>query len=145
MQPVWLLIYVILFIVLSIFDIKNKRIPTAGFVIVAAVSLLYLVICGREELRITDVLFSCVPGLVLVALSFLSDGKVGAGDGLLIMCLGPGLGLERIAYVLMGALIAGSLFSGILLALKKAGRNTAIPFVPFITIGLGVMGCIFTL
>ena len=37
------------------------------------------------------------------------------------------------------AVVGSSLFSGVLLILKKAGRKTRIPFVPFVAFGVGVM------
>lgn len=144
MQLVWLLIFGSVFLILSVYDVRSKRIPAPGFITVAVLSVLCLILNNEGDLRFTDIIFSCMPGLVLVVLSILSDGKIGVGDGLLIACLGPGLGLERIAYVLMGALLAVSVFGGILLISRRGRKNTEIPFVPFITVGLGVMGCVFT-
>jgi len=106
----------------------------------ALISILFFKYEGFEW---TDVGLSVIPGLFLVALSFITEGKVGMGDGIVTAMLGPALGLEKSIYVLMGALILNSLLSGILLLFKKAGKNTRIPFVPFLTTALGVVTFVY--
>lgn len=143
MQYMWILIYGLILIVLAVFDIRTKSIPVWGLGAVFAVSVVCCVTGSGNGIDIPGIVLACVPGAFMIVLSFMTEGKIGMGDGVLILGIGIGLGLEKTAYLLMGALIAGCIFSGILLVFKKAGKNTRIPFVPFITFGLGVMAFAF--
>jgi leader peptidase (prepilin peptidase)/N-methyltransferase len=86
-----------------------------------------------------EIMISLLPGVVMLLVAFLSREGIGYGDGLLALSIGPGLGAEVMLYGICGALFLSSVISGILLVLRKAGRNTRIPFVPFMTLGVGVM------
>lgn len=139
----WLVVGMLIFGVLSVFDIRSRRIPVCGFVIVFIYSLLSLVCFRESDLVWSDVLMSSIPGLVLIGLSVVTDGKIGLGDGILVVGIGLALGIEKCAYMLAGALIFCCLFSGGLLVFRKAGLHTRIPFVPFITAGMGVIFFVF--
>lgn len=143
MQYMWLLGFMIALILISCFDIRSKSIPLWGFVLIGILSVLYILISEEMEPNIVDILVSCIPGVVLLSLSFLTDDKIGKGDAILILELGIGLGIETICYVLTGALIAVFIFSVIMLALKKIKRTSRIAFVPFITFSMGVIGYVF--
>ncbi|MBQ9334030.1 MAG: prepilin peptidase [Lachnospiraceae bacterium] len=139
----WLVVGILIFAVLSVFDIKSRRIPICGFVIVFVYSVLSLVCFKENDLVWSEVLMSAIPGLVLMGLSVITEGKIGLGDGILVAEIGLALGIEKCAYMLTGALILSCLFSGGLLAFRKAGLHTRIPFVPFITAGMGVIAFVF--
>lgn len=87
----------------------------------------------------SDVLMSLVPGVFLLLLSFVSGQSVGYGDGLLILCAGPALGAGVAVMGMVAGVFACGLISGILLVLKKVGKKAKMPFVPFLTLGMGVM------
>ena len=135
----WLIAVVVVLVVLSIFDIRSRRIPVSGFVIIFVMSLMYRGITDGRDVDLLGVVWSVIPGLLLIGLSVLTERKIGMGDGILILVLGPGLGLLRCIYLLAGAFFLCCVFSGALLLLRKADRKTRIPFVPFITLGMGVM------
>ena len=139
----WLVVGILIFAVLSVFDINSRRIPICGFVIVFVYSVLSLVCFKENDLVWSEVLMSAIPGLVLMGLSVITEGKIGLGDGILVAEIGLALGIEKCAYMLTGALILSCLFSGGLLAFRKAGLHTRIPFVPFITAGMGVTAFVF--
>lgn len=121
--------------VLSICDIRRKRVPLglllAGAMFAAAVSL-YGGIKG--EINIFQLCKSLIPGTVLLILAG-ATGKAGCGDGIIVMALGLVEGYELCLFTFFGGLVLAALFSGVLLIIKKAKRNTKIPFVPFLTAG----------
>ncbi len=139
----WLVVGILIFAVLSVFDIRSRRIPICGFVIVFVYSVLSLACFRETEFVWTDVLMSVIPGLVLMGLSVITEGKVGLGDGILVAEIGLALGIEKCACMLTGALVLSCLFAGGLLVFRKAGLQTRIPFVPFITAGMGVIAFVF--
>lgn len=81
-----------------------------------------------------------VPGTALLILAW-ATGKAGWGDGVAVMALGLAGGYESCLTALFGGLILTALFSGGLLLTRKAGRNTKIPFVPFLTAGWLLVVC----
>lgn len=121
--------------VLSICDIKRKSVPLwlvwAGMIFAAAVSLHGGI---RGEINMLQLCKSLIPGTVLLILAG-ATGKAGCGDGIIVMALGLAAGYETCLFTLFGGLILIALFSGGLLIIKKANRNTKIPFVPFLTAG----------
>ncbi len=135
----WLIAAVAVMTVLSIYDIRSRRIPVAGFAILFIMSVLYRMATDGSNVYIPDLVWGIVPGLLMMGLSLVTEQKVGTGDGILILILGLGMGPVRCVYVLAGAMVLCCVFCGVLLLIHRAGRNTQIPFVPFITLGMGVM------
>lgn len=128
-----------LLLLASITDIRKKEVPVweiAGFI---GISLMRAAALFPEgDIDVTGLVLSVVPGIIVLLLAFVTRQGIGYGDGLVILALGPTLGLERMGLCLMVAFFACSVLSGILFLIKKAGKNSRIPFVPFITIGMGV-------
>lgn len=124
----------------SVSDIKSREIP--GWLLIccgvlSAGKVIFLL--TRGELSVPEMALSLLPGLVLLALAYLSRQGVGYGDGLLALCIGPAVGAPALLTGMCVAIIVSGLFSGMLLATRKVGRKAKIPFVPFMTFGLGVM------
>ena len=79
-----------------------------------------------------EIFSGIIPGAFIIAVSFLSRGEVGAGDGLLLMAVGLLLGIEStISLLFTGALLCASV-SAVGLSAKWLRRKDALPFVPFI-------------
>ncbi len=127
-------------IVSSVEDVRKKEVPIweviACFTISAlsAVAGLYM-----GEKNLTDIVLSLIPGTLIVLVALVSREQIGYGDGLLILGSGPALGLYDLGMGTVIALFSSGVISGALLIMKKAGKKTRIPFVPFITFGMGVM------
>ena len=121
-------------------DLKKQEIPGLLIACCLALSLgrmIFLLTKGTFEPA--DALISLVPGIMLLFLSFITRQGVGYGDGLLLLSVGPAVGAVALVPGICVAVMVSGLFSGVLLALRKAGRKTRIPFVPFMTFGLGVL------
>jgi leader peptidase (prepilin peptidase)/N-methyltransferase len=71
-------------------------------------------------------------GLGLVLLSKATGGKIGIGDGLVLAVTGMGLGFWTNMELFAIALSLAAVFSIGLLVIRKANRNKAIPFMPFL-------------
>lgn len=118
-----------------IYDIKNKRIPVWILLTGGVLALIGLLVEGFL-LGWAGALVSggiaLLPGAGLLALSFLTEKKVGVGDGLLLMVIGLAEGGEKVLLVFGTGLFLQSLVAVVLLLLKKAKKQTQIPFAPFL-------------
>ncbi|MBR5360310.1 MAG: prepilin peptidase [Lachnospiraceae bacterium] len=139
----WMVVGIMILAALSIYDIRTRKIPVCGLAVILVFTVVSM-ICFRDESVIwMDALLSMIPGLMLIGLGVLTEGKVGIGDGIIVMLLGPALGFEKCVYMLTIALILNCITAGALLAFRKAGPKTRLPFVPFITVSLGVITIAF--
>lgn len=85
---------------------------------------------------------SVIPGVAFWLLSFITDGKVGYGDGWMLTMIGLFTGLWKCFLILMIGLISSSLVVLILLAARRVSRNYQLPFAPFLLLGMGVVVCL---
>ena len=129
----------LLMTILSVFDMKMRKIPVCLIIFGMGIALLRLALIfpwngpPSEQQRIfTVALLGALPGLVVTALSFITD-KIGRGDGAVMIMIGL---FEDCTFVTLASCI-GCIFlavcSGILLAFHRVGKNTPMPFVPFLT------------
>ncbi len=130
---------IVLLLVTSYTDIRKKEIyfrEIAGLGLLSAVST--AVVFMRGEFNPGDFLSSLIPGILIILLSVTSREGIGLGDGIMVLLLGPILGFRGLVIGILMAFFMNSFVSGILLFIRKAGRKTRIPFVPFIAAGMGV-------
>ena len=121
-------------------DIRNREISLLPIFACGAVSLLRSALdLYRGALDPVDLLLSLLPGALFLIIALVSREGVGYGDGLLLLVAGPALGFVTAALGATTAVFASGMTSGVLLTLRRVGRKTKLPFVPFLTFGMGVM------
>ncbi len=81
---------------------------------------------------VMDIAGGVFAGIVLLITSHLTRGKIGAGDGLLLMVTGVLLGTLENIRLLTAASVLTAVFSMILLITRRCRRDTELPFVPFL-------------
>ncbi|PYG88521.1 leader peptidase (prepilin peptidase)/N-methyltransferase [Ruminiclostridium sufflavum DSM 19573] len=131
-EAVALLSLVTIQFVSSINDLYNKTIPLkllfigiiTGFVCFA---LLY----GADFLR-NSISGGVAAFLIMLIIILLSKGQVGGGDLWLMTVTGFFAGVKDFINILFVSVISAGLHSVIALIIKKADKNTEIPFAPFI-------------
>lgn len=121
----------------AIQDIKEKRIRILPCLVGIILGIVFNLI---GEKGIAAVFGGLVPGAFLLLCSAVSREAVGCGDGVILMAIGSIIGGVYGAMALMDALIVSGLVSLVLLTVKKAGRSTTIPFVPFLFAGFVITG-----
>lgn len=123
----------------TIFDIKKKEIPLilAGAGIMAAVGFTIWQI-GNGSILTAQAALSLLPGLFFLLTGWCTKEKVGYGDGVLLLIIGLMAGFYQCLIGLCISLLLSAFFGVLLLFLHKAQRNSRLPFVPFLTIGMGV-------
>ena len=129
----WILMAAVL-IPCTIKDIRTKRINgyICLFGILAAIFVRERIL---EEAGIR-MMMDAVPGIIIYIVAFLTKEKIGKGDALSLIFIGMAAGIETVLSALFISLSITALLSGILLILKKVKRDTKLPFLPFLSIGV---------
>lgn len=126
----------LLLVLCSFFDIKWKKIPLwaflAGGVWALASVVISCVVQGSVMQVIGGTLAATLPGIIFLILSFLTEKKVGYGDGILLIILGVLEGLKNVSFICCIGLFLQSLVAVVLVMLRKADKQTCIPFIPFL-------------
>ncbi|SHN61229.1 leader peptidase (prepilin peptidase) / N-methyltransferase [Butyrivibrio hungatei DSM 14810] len=131
----------VLLVIASIEDIRKREISGTVLLGLAGVSLVCSVLSVyRGQSTFSDVAMSLLPGAVVILLAWITREGIGYGDGLLLIAMGPVIGLRGIVMGLVIAFFAGGVLSIILMIFKKVGKRYSFPFVPFMTIGM-VVSC----
>lgn len=71
-------------------------------------------------------------GIIFCVISYLSRQAVGLGDAVVSSILGFALGIYDMLLVLFLAFCFTAVIGSLLLVLKRIGRKTQIPFLPFV-------------
>ena len=135
----FIILMMLILIISGICDIKNKAISMKILIPAGVISL----VCGICQLYYGTTIYSeicsLIPGGIVLALAYLTKEQIGYGDGLVILALGPVFGLINVIIGLCAAFVISALFSMALLISKKAGKKSSLPFLPFLTAGMGAV------
>ena len=131
---------VALLFVAAFSDIRTKRIslffPIIQ-IILSACYWLYQMQFGKIETE--NFLISFVPGGILLFVCLVSMQGIGIGDGLLVLSLGPLLGMINTLLAILIAFTLSAIVGAVLLIFHRANGKSKIAFVPFLAAGVGVM------
>ncbi|SFC83439.1 prepilin peptidase [Butyrivibrio sp. YAB3001] len=135
-----IIIQFLIMIYASIKDMKNKVVSIWVPGLCGMISIIKTILdLLNGDLEPTNIVLSLIPGLLLIIMSFMTSGGIGSGDGIVLLAIGPLFGLEKIYGGVLLAFAFCSLMSIFLLATKRANKQTHLPFIPFITLGMGVI------
>lgn len=135
-------IEILLFLLLAVcafFDGIRKEIPLAVVWIGIMTALLLQIRGDLGENTWQAVLASTLPGAAFWGLSLLTREKVGYGDGWMLLMTGLFTGLGRCFMILLVGLMLESALILVLLAARKITTDKAVPFAPFLLLGMGVV------
>lgn len=125
-----------LLIVMSMTDMKIRKIP---FVVLAAgnaVAGLYQLVFRQEDM--ISIAGGAMVGIIFLIAGRLTGESIGYGDGMGILGLGIYLGFWKLLEVLVGAFFFLAIGAVVALCRKKMSRKCALPFYPFLTAGYAV-------
>ena len=115
-------------------DIRAKRIN--GYICLAGILAALFVrerLLGEESLAL---MIGLLPGLILYAIAFLSGERIGKGDALTLMFIGAVSGIETVLPAMFVSFAAAAVLSAVLLSFKKVRKDTKLPFLPFLSLGV---------
>lgn len=111
-------------------DYKEKKV-SLYCVLFAGIAGIALHILFLEH-SVADILAGMSIGAVVLMISWVSRGRIGLGDGMVLVISGIFLGFWQNLKLFMMALLLAGIWSLFLLTIKKKGRNYRIPFLPFL-------------
>jgi leader peptidase (prepilin peptidase)/N-methyltransferase len=124
------------------FLILDKVLLTVG-IMVLALNLGLDLLMGHSlgsSLVLSGLIGALAAGAVFLLIWFLSGGKwMGLGDVKLVVLLGLTFGYAEVGILLLLAFWLGLAVSLVLLAARKAGMNTKLPFGTFLTVAAVIM------
>lgn len=116
---------------ISIMDIRRRRVPVRMLVLGGILACAALAYKCRGGVAYGDILGGMLPGILLLAVA-LATKKAGYGDGIVLLFLGITAGGAKSLMLLGISLFLAAIFSIVLLMTRKAGKNTRIPYLPFL-------------
>jgi leader peptidase (prepilin peptidase)/N-methyltransferase len=120
-------------LILSAEDLWKKEIA----LLTAAVMAVGGALCSLLGGAWTDVsvLLQFIPGLLVLLFARVSGECIGYGDGWVLLSLGCFLDVEELVSLCMIALSCAGVVALFMLLVLRRGRQTRIPFVPFLLLG----------
>lgn len=121
-------IITIYLIILSISDIRKKKIPLVAVLLPALAVILYSIVTGK----FLNILLGIWPGLLLCGLALSLPGSLGIGDGLLGIVYGVLYGWKRTCLWILFGLILVAVY-GVCMCIHNKNQKE-IPLIPFLTV-----------
>lgn len=111
-------------------DAKTKEVSVRLLIVFGCIGLIFYWI-GRP-VSIREELMGIAIGAVVLCICRFTGGKIGEGDGWLLIVTGIYLGLYHNIELLTGGLLLSALWAIVLIVVKKAGKEKEMPFIPFL-------------
>lgn len=134
-------LYSILFIYLlamSIYDVKRKEIHMGVTLLTGGVLSAIRIFQFFHKDVTFELVLGVVPGILVLLLSYFTHGKIGMGDGFVMMVCGTVLSLFENLLLLFLAFVLSAAVGAGLMIFRRVKRSYIMPFVPFICISFGV-------
>lgn len=119
----------------ALWDIKKKAVPKVFLLIWGIVSVIYFVFEIINGQNMLGLLLGVIPGIITLVLSIVTKEKIGLGDGLILICVGCLQTIKDVLCMIFFSFIFLTVVLIFLLAIRRIGRSSRIPFVPFLFLG----------
>ena len=141
MQQMWNQAVVVSMLTLcSAEDMKRKQIRLNPVLLFGILGIFFHMLWRVQSIE--NILLGMSVGVVLLMLSVLTGGRIGAGDAVLLIVTGIYLGLEQNLQLFFSGLLLCGMWALGLLILRKKSRKDSIPFVPFLLAAyMGMLLC----
>lgn len=117
-------------------DVKTRRVSTK--LAAAAGTAAVLAELAWRPLSAACWLAGALPGVFLLLAGRITEEAIGYGDGAAVLVCGSFLGFWGCLEVTLWGLLLTAPVSLSLIVLKKAGRKTRLPFLPFLLAGYAI-------
>lgn len=124
------------FIILSIWDIRERQIPqymlVAGTAIASVILGINVFVVGDVFWKMLTAFCGIIPGVGAMVLAKVS-GKIGMGDGWVLLIVGLVSDYKICIAVLGVSMLLMASYSIIMLIVRRVTRDTMLPYLPFLT------------
>lgn len=137
---IWKILIGIVLAGISVEDYKKRSVSLLKIMLMVFIGIAGILIfdCYTIPMGILGLL----PGLSIIGISYVSRGKIGLGDGLVLCALGFFVGINHVFIMLISALFIAAFFSAGMLLCKRFAWKSEMPFIPFILMGyIGAVLC----
>lgn len=139
-MKIMFVILIVYLLVMSICDIKTKRINLCiSIVTFAVLFVMNLYLTYKTGRSITEGFSGMLVGVFVILVSYVTRGQVGMGDGVIFLISGLCWGAYENGILLLISLVMTSIIGMSLVIIRRKGRHYRLPFVPFVCVGFGVM------
>lgn len=121
----------------SIEDIRQKKITVTITLFSGILGILMHLVFQNQS--IFTMLTGVFSGSLILLFSYLSKGKIGMGDGIVLMLTGLYLGLKENILLMLISFLAAGAWGLFLVTVRHTKKSERIPFVPFLFLGYGLM------
>lgn len=118
---------------LSLQDIRKKEIPLVE--LLAGLVFAPFFIMSDDACKIVGYITGAIPGVVFLAVAYLSRGQIGQADACVLICIGLCMGVGPVIGIISASLILVAVTSMIMLIAGRLNRKSTLPFIPFIFAG----------
>lgn len=120
-------------------DLRTRTVSRYLLLLGAAAALAVVVCMGIQGWAdVIPRLLAALPGALLLALAWMTQGQIGTGDGICVMITGLLVGTPMIYLVLMASLVFSSIWAAGLLVTRRGTRHSRMPWLPFLAAGMAV-------
>ena len=121
--------------ILAFMDIRKRLVP----IWLLAVSVIFVTCMSVYEIwqgsmNGAEIMWGILPGFMLLLIAVFSK-KAGWADGVVLLLLGIMTGFQECAFSFTLSMLAISVISLALLMMKRVGKNTKMPYLPFLWAG----------
>ena len=131
----WYFLCLSILFVLAFYDLNVRLLPDRFILLFAGEALLWHISSCAPVTLLDGLLGAAVLALVSGVVWLINRDAIGLGDIKLLAALGFYAGLSVAVHIVVRGVFAAFFVALLLLVLKKAGRKTELPFVPFLLIG----------
>lgn len=124
----------------SVQDFHRKKFSL--WIVLLAAVVLCICIPFSGKIIFFDKIGGLFVGILVIGISWITKGKIGMGDGIILCVTGIGLGFWTNMELFAIALFLAAVISIFLLALGLTNRKKSIPFVPFMLVAYLIRLCI---
>jgi leader peptidase (prepilin peptidase)/N-methyltransferase len=114
----------------GIIDLKWKKIN----ILLIIPFLVAGIVCNLmyDLLSLASIMGGIGIGIVIIGIGVISRGKIGCGDGVILIATGLFLGFFDNLLLLLSATFLAAILGAILLLIKGVNKNYELPFIPFL-------------
>lgn len=129
--------FLCLLLVVAVMDCYTLEVRHRFVLLMALLGIAEYMLLGKMSLLEMGIGFFAA-SLPLLIISMLTQGGIGGGDIKLLASCGLVLGPVSILLGTFLGIILGGIYGVFLLVFRKKGKQDALPFVPFLALGLGI-------